>query len=51
MTTIGRTNVSAVLSMMVVFDEHQRRGVGKMLLDWGLCLVSEKNALVCSTNM
>ncbi|KAL5114925.1 hypothetical protein ACEQ8H_007172 [Pleosporales sp. CAS-2024a] len=34
-----------MLNMMAVWVQHQRKGIGKMLLDWGLKMADEKNAL------
>jgi hypothetical protein len=38
--------IATVLNMMAVFVEHQRKGVGKLLLDWGLQLADNLRALV-----
>lgn len=38
---------TAVLNMMAVFTEYQRKGIGKLLMDWGLKLADEMQALVC----
>jgi hypothetical protein len=40
----------AVINMMAVFLGHQRKEIGKLLLDWGLQLADEMQALVSHTH-
>lgn len=40
------TLIHVVLNMMAVFPQYQRRGIGKLLMDWGLDLADKIQALV-----
>jgi hypothetical protein len=42
--------IYTVINMMAVFVEHQRKGIGKLILDWGLQLADELQALVSCTH-